>query len=203
MPHTWRSLVERIALEGLVSAYSLHTSLAISTSHAQWWLSYLEDLGLARAYVKEPKGRRRTLYGLTDIGFLMAVKRARVRRDFANIFARFIDYQDAGADQTVRFRNRKLKQNLLDALKSTEVADRYRDFFFSVSNALDELTDIYSIDDDTVMQLAVFLAGIREPEKMRLFLRDVSPKVLIVQRIIEAYQQAAMNLEKIVKGEMQ
>jgi len=202
LPYTWRSLAERIALEGLVSAYSLHKSMRISTSHAQWWLSYLEDLGLTRPYVKEPKGRRRTLYGLTDLGFLMAVKQVRVRRDFANIFARFIDYQDAGADQTVRVRNRKSKQNLFDALKSTEVAGRYRDLFFSISNALDELTDIYSIDDNTVIQLAVFLAGMKEPEKMRLFLRDVSPKVLIVQRIMEAYRQAAMNLEKIVKGEM-
>jgi len=195
--------VERIALEGLVSAYSLHNTLKISTSHAQWWLSYLEDLGLARVYVREPKGRRTALYGLTDLGFLMAVKRARVRHDFAKIFAKFIDYQDAGADQIVKVTNRKLKQNLFDALKSAEISDRYRDFFLSISNALDELTDIYSMDDSTVIQLAAFLAGIREPEKMRLFVRDVSPRVLIVQRIMEAYQQAAMNLDRIVKGEMQ
>ena len=133
----------------------------------------------------------------------MAVKRARVRHDFAKIFAKFIDYQDAGADQIVKVTNRKLKQNLFDALKSAEISDRYRDFFLSISNALDELTDIYSMDDSTVIQLAAFLAGIREPEKMRLFVRDVSPRVLIVQRIMEAYQQAAMNLDRIVKGEMQ
>jgi hypothetical protein len=203
LTHTWRTLVEKLAQEGLVSAYSLHRALKISTSHAQWWLSYLERLGLARVYLKESKGRRTTLYGLTDLGFLMAVKHARVRRNFVNVFSKFVDCQDVGAGQTVKVANRKLKQNLLDALKSPEVADRYRDYFLSVSNALDDLTDIYSLDDSIVIQLAVFLAAMKEPEKMRLFFRDVSPKVTIVQRMMEAYQQAAMNLPKIVRGEVQ
>jgi hypothetical protein len=132
----------------------------------------------------------------------MAVKNARVRRNFANAFSKFVDYQDVGAAQTVKMANRKLKQSLLDALKSADVADRYRDYFLSVSNALDDLTDIYSMDDNTVIQLAVFLAAMKEPEKTRLFFRDVCPKVAIIQRIMEAYQQVAMNLPKIVRSEI-
>lgn len=37
---------------------------------------------MARVYSKESEGRRTTLCGLTDLGFLMAVKHARVGRNF-------------------------------------------------------------------------------------------------------------------------
>ena len=68
---------------------------------------------------------------------------------------------------------------------------------------LDDLTDIYSMDEDTVFNLATYLASTREPEKMRQFFKDLSPRVLVVQQAMNVYRESISNFDKIVKGEMQ
>lgn len=186
-------VLEAIALQGLVSGYKLSKILGISLSHAQWWLSHHDEV---RIYEREPVRRERILYGLTMIGLLLALKRPKVRRNFASVFEKFLRYQD---DKAI---DPKLKENLFDALKSNDVSESFKRFYLAISDALDYLTDIYSMDDGTLFNLATYLASMKEPEKMRLALRVLYSKVLLVQYAVDAYRQYASHLDKIVKGEM-
>lgn len=186
------AVLEIVALRGLVSSYELSKILGVGVSHAQWWLRNHWEI---REVKREKVQRQRVLYGLTMIGFLLALKRPKVRRNFATAYERFLSYQDEGAD-------RKLKQNLLEALRSSDVCEKFKQFYLAISDALDDLTDVYSMDDDTVIQLATHLAGIKEPDKMRLIFKDLYPKVLLVQRMVDAYRQYASSLDKILEGEM-
>jgi hypothetical protein len=186
-------VLEAIALRGKVSSYELSKILQIGVSHAQWWL---KNYPAIREVKRERVRRQRVFYGLTMIGFLMALKRPKVRRNFPTVFTRFLETtSDQGVDP-------KLKDNLLEALKSGEVSERYKEFYLAVSEAMDDLTNIYDLNDDEVINLATYLANLKDPEKMRLIFKDLYPRVLLIQRLVDFYRQAAMNLDKIVRGEM-
>jgi len=189
-------VLETLATRGRVSGYELKNILSISLSNAQWWLSHLEKTGLARIYEKEPVRRQRIFYGLTMIGFLLALKRAKVRANFASIFVRSLQFQD---DKTI---DPKLKENLFEALKSSDTSEKFKQFYIAISDALDDLTDIYSIDDDKLLDLATYYAGLKEPEKMRTILGDLYSKVLLIQRVVDVCRLYGCQLDKIVKGEM-
>jgi len=181
-------------MRGRVSSYELSKILQISVSHAQWWL---KNYPAIREVKREKVRRQRIFYGVTMIGFLMALKRPKVRRNFRVVFTRFLETITAEGQE-----EQAIKDNLLEALKSDEVAERYKEYYLAVSEAMDKLTNIYDLDDDTVINLATHLATLKEPDKMRLIFKDLYPKVLAIQRIVDLYRQAAINFGKIVSGEM-
>jgi DNA-binding MarR family transcriptional regulator len=204
VPNKWEKVLEVIALEGYASGYWLSKQIGVSVSNAQWWLTHLQDMGLVTVYRKEPTRRQRILYGLTIIGLLIALRRAKVRNNFADVFEKFIKYQDTQTkDRKQREAELELKKNLLEALWSPEVSNNFRELYLTISNALDELTDVYHMDDQTLFNLATYLADIRQPEKMGRILGTLYPKVLLIQRYVEAYRFYASNLDKIITGEMQ
>jgi hypothetical protein len=186
-------LLEAIALRGQVSSYELSKILHISVSHAQWWL---KNYPAIREVRRERVRRQRVFYGLTMIGFLMALKRPKVKRNFRTVFTRFLETaSDEGTDP-------KLKENLLEALESEEVSERYKEFYLAVSEALDDLMNIYDFEDDTIVNLATYLANLKDPEKMGAIYRALYPKVLLIQRIVDAYRQYASNLDRMMTGDL-
>jgi hypothetical protein len=189
-------VLEAIALRGVVSSYELSKIMRISVSHAQWWLKNYQPI---REVKREKVRRQRVLYGLTMIGFLMALKRPKVQRNFADVYAKFLNYP---SDDKVDPKEKELKENLLESLKSDQVVERFKEFYLSISYALDDLTDIYSMDDATILDLATRLAFMKDPGTMESILHDLYPKVLLFQRLVDAYRQHAINLDKIVRGEM-
>jgi len=185
---------EAIALRGVVSGYELKNILGISQGHAQWWLKEHEGI---REYGRERIRRGRVFYGLTMIGFLLALKSPKVRNNFSSVFEKFLSYQ---VNKTI---DPKLRESTLQALKSKDVSDRFKELYLAISDALDQLTDIYSIDEEKVFDLATYLANLNEPEKMRQILRDLYPKVPLIQRVADAYRLYSSQLDKIVKGEIE
>ena len=184
-------VLEIIALRGRVSSYELSKVLRISISHAQWWLKTYPAI---REVEREKVRRQRVLYGLTMIGFLLALKRPKVRRNFAEVFEKFADYEFDKADPA-------LKQNLLEALKSRETSERFLQYYSAISSALDDLVNIYELEDDMVVDLATWLAFRKHSEEMTLIFRDLYRGVLLFQRVVEAYRETALSLDRIIKGE--
>jgi len=186
-------VLETVAMNGLTSGYGLGKTLRISVSHAQWWLSNLREV---KVYRRERVKKRRVLYGLTEIGLLVALESPRVRRNFAKVFETFLGYQD---DKGI---TADLKNNLFESLKSTEISDRFKEFYLEVSDALRDLYYLDEVPDHILFDLATYFACLRKQKKMFGILVQLHPRVLLVQRIVEGYKQFASQLDKIMKEEI-
>ena len=185
-------VLEVIALHGTVSGYELSKELGISVSHPQWWLKNYPPI---REVERERKYRKRVLYGLTMIGFLMALKRPRVRRNFAGVYEKFLGYQEDMKEDP------KLRKNMIEAIRSEEIAEKLKQYYLAISSALDKLTDIYSLDPNTVVDLASMLAFSQE-KNFGLFRDLYLAKVPIFERVVNFYRLIFLNFDKIIKGEM-
>ncbi len=185
-------ILEIIALHGRISSYKLSTELGVSVGHAQWWLqNHLEIIEVDR----DPKGRRTVWYGLSMIGFLLALKRTKVKRNFAWALENFLKNQKEMKKEPI------LMKNTIDALNSNELSEKFKQYFLGISKALDDLTDIYSLDDDTLFELATLLA-FKQDQKMFAYFRDLYlADVLLFKGVIKAFQVIAINFDKLVRSE--
>ncbi|MGO9645895.1 MAG: hypothetical protein ACLPY5_14260 [Candidatus Bathyarchaeia archaeon] len=183
-------ILETIALEGRISSYKLSTKLGVSVSHAQWWLqNHPEIIEVDR----DPKGRRTVWYGLSMIGFLLALKRRKVEQNFTFVFENFLNYQSEMKNDPI------LKRNMLNALKSNETAEKLKQFYMSISKALDNLTDIYSLDDATVVELATLLAFKQDKQMYSIFRDLYLAKVGVFRQVVKAYREVAENFDKLLE----
>jgi hypothetical protein len=185
-------ILEIIALHGRISSYKLSTELGVSVGHAQWWLQNHPEI---MEVDRDPKGRRTVWYGLSMIGFLLALKRPKVKRNFAWVFEKFLSNQKELKNEAI------LMRNTLNALKSSELSEKFKQYFLGISKALDNLTDIYSLDDDTLFELATLLA-FKQDERMFKNFRDLYlADVLLFKGVVRAFQTIAINFEKFVRSE--
>jgi hypothetical protein len=184
-------ILEIIALNGRISSYKLSKELGVSVGHAQWWLrNHPEIVEVGR----DPKGRRTVWYGLSMIGFLLALKRPKVKRYFAWAFEQFLNNLGGWKNDPI------LMRNTLKALENKDLSEKIKQYYLSVSKGLDDLTDIYRLPDDTVVELATILA-FRQDERVFTNFRDLYlANVLLFKRIIMIFQTIATEFDNILRG---
>jgi len=181
-----------IALRGRISSYELSKKLGVSVSHAQWWLQNHPQI--IEVY-REPKGRRTVWYGLTMIGFLLALKQPKVKENFAWAFEQFLNNLPGVEDDPI------LKNNTVKALGNKDLSEKIKQFYLAISKGLDDLTDIYRLPDDTVVELATIVAFRQDKRVFKnvtdLYLADV----LLFKRIGILFQTIAANFEEIMRSQ--
>jgi hypothetical protein len=182
-------ILEIIALQGRISSYKLSKELGVSVGHAQWWLRNHPDI---IEVGRDPKGRRTVWYGLSAIGFLLALKRPKVKRNFAWVFEQALNTQGE-LDPIV-------KRNALNALKNGDLSEKIKRYYLGLSKALDDITDVYQLPDETLMELVTVLAFRQDEAVLRNFRDLYLSDVLLFKRIGVLFQTMAANFDTMMRG---
>jgi hypothetical protein len=178
-------VLETVALNGLVSGYQLKNLLEVPLSTAQRWLSMLANSGELMLFETQTRPIKKKLYGLTFIGFLHALSQPKVKNNFSRVFEKVMVYSKD--DELTR-------KDFQNAVKDPEVLEKIKELFLSLSDALNELYDIESLEDQKLILLARELAVINNPEKMFSILKHLTPRISSVSTYVENYCRNAAIL---------
>jgi hypothetical protein len=86
------------------------------------------------------------------------------------------------------------RKDFQNAVKDPEVLEKIKELFLSLSDALNELYDIESLEDQKLILLARELAVINNPEKMFSILKHLTPRISSVSTYVENYCRNAAIL---------
>jgi len=178
-------VLEEIAINGLVSAYSLKDMLKVPLSAAQRWLSILRRSREVMIYETKTRPIKRKLHGLTIVGLLHALSRPRVRQKFPEVFQKVMEYSKD---------DKLVKEDIRNAIQDPEVLKILREFYLRLADALEELYDLESLDDVTLIQIAGELAIKRDPERMFSMFEYLCPRVSSIRSLAEAYCRNVVTL---------
>ena len=62
--------------------------------------------------------------------------------------------------------NNKLKEKEIKKLMDPDIVDSYKQFYLAISQSLTELLELESLDNKDVIELAIYLAMLRNPERI-------------------------------------
>ena len=190
--------IEIIALNGLISGYELSKKIKIPLSNAQRLLTTLFESGDLEIYSEERrrKKRQKVLYGLSPMGFISSVAIPNVENNFSKIFETFLRYRKD--DKNI---NNELKEKTISELMEPDIVNSYKQFYLAISQSLNELFELESLDNDDVIELAIYLAMLRDPQRMFSIYKRLYPKMPFGKEILDTCLKSMTALFNELKGE--